>query len=112
MRGKFVLDHLNVLHHEPHPLRSAMSAIESQQISSSEQRTLLLVTYFRGPWTKFFACHFWCAATGRLVWSYTSRMALTTASGSSNWTYSELLGTKICFALEERVSRRACASPT
>jgi len=38
-----------------------------------------------------------------LLWAYTSRMASMTVSGASNWTYSELLGTKICFALEQRV---------
>src|ERR1041385_6519726 len=40
---------------------------------------------------------------------YTPRMASTTASGASNWMYSELFGTKICFALDERPSQRACA---
>src|SRR5438132_2072165 len=45
-----------------------------------------------------------------LLWSYTSRMALITVSGSSNWIYSELLRTKICLAFEDSPSQRAWAS--
>jgi len=44
---------------------------------------------------------------GLLVWSYTSRIALITVSGSSNWMYSELLRAKICLALEDSPSHRA-----
>src|SRR5882762_8574117 len=47
---------------------------------------------------------------GVFVWSYTSRMALITVSGSSNWIYSELLRAKICLAFEDRPSHRAWAS--
>src|SRR5438105_12306028 len=50
-----------------------------------------------------------CAATGLLVWSYTSRTALIRVSGSSNWMYSELLWAKICFALEDSSSQRVWA---
>ena len=44
---------------------------------------------------------------GLFVWSYTSRTALITVSGSSNWMYSELLRAKICLALEDSPSHRA-----
>src|SRR5207244_12631314 len=45
-----------------------------------------------------------------LLWSYTSRMASITVSGSSNWIYSELLRAKICLAFEDSQSQRPCAS--
>lgn len=44
---------------------------------------------------------------GLFVWSYTSRMALITVSGSSNWMYSELLRAKICLEFEDSASQRA-----
>ena len=45
-----------------------------------------------------------------LLWSYTSRMASITVSGSSNWIYSELLRANICLAFEDSPSQRAWAS--
>src|SRR5205085_10090320 len=45
-----------------------------------------------------------------LLSSYTSRIALITVCGSSNWIYSELLRAKTCLAFEDSPSQRAWAS--
>jgi hypothetical protein len=47
------------------------------------------------------------APEGCLAWSYTSRIALITVSGSSNWMYSELLWANVCLEFEDNSSQRA-----